>query len=61
MFVIDTATCRVELVGIGSGLDGAWVMQCGPPLTAVADAFWWSAGSSTISIGGAPKPFARPS
>ena len=39
VFVIDLAKCRVEIVGIGSALKSAWVMQCGRPLIDAGDAY----------------------
>ena len=33
LFVIDLATRRVEIAGIGSEPDGAWVTECGRQIT----------------------------
>ena len=39
LFVIDLATRRVEIAGIASEPDSAWVMQCGRQLTDAVDGF----------------------
>jgi hypothetical protein len=39
VFVVSLAKCRVDIFGIGSGLDSVWVMQCGRPLPDAGDAF----------------------
>src|SRR5262249_52407012 len=39
LFVIDLATRRVQIAGIASELDSAWVIQCSRQLTDAADGF----------------------
>jgi transposase InsO family protein len=39
LFVIDLATRRVEIAGIGAEPDSAWVMQCGRQVTDAVDGF----------------------
>ena len=39
LFVIDLATRRVEIAGIASEPDSAWVIQCGRQLTNAVDGF----------------------
>ena len=37
LFVIDRAACRLEMIGIESGLDSPWVMLCGRYLSEAVD------------------------
>ena len=37
LFVIDLAACRLEMIGIESGLDSPWVMLCGRYLSEAVD------------------------
>ena len=39
LFVIDLATRRVEIAGLGSEPDSAWVTQCGRQITDAVDGF----------------------
>ncbi len=39
LFVLELATRRVQIAGIGSEPDSAWVVQCGRQLTDAVDGF----------------------